>query len=113
MMKSNLVKFAVGVLLAVSGVSPALAECSVRTCETVLITGLYPDLTGVYVKTNGNQNLLSCTTNAGWLRMDINSMPTQAIYSLLLTAHVQNMPLNIRLSDALSACTITYAASFK
>lgn len=92
--------------------TPALAECGPISCDNVLITTFYVTASGTtFIKTNGNQALLTnCTQNSGFLTL--NSGPNaEAIYSFLLTAFIQRTPVSLRTDNGSIGCTIAYAVA--
>jgi hypothetical protein len=110
-------RFAILVMAAGSlAATPASAAptCGPNYCDAVLVKQLYVEASGnVYLKTDGPQGSLTCTQVGGVYMTLASSATNQPIYSLLLTAHIQQMPVLIRLVDNSAGCTIAYVTSVK
>lgn len=97
--------------------SPALADCNNtptnRLCDNVQVTQLVTSEDGSNsIRISGNYNDLSCTPNpGGYIRIDMTKPFANILYSHILSAHLQRMPLSIRLSDNISTCTVVYVYS--
>jgi hypothetical protein len=92
----------------------AAPTCGPNYCDAVLVKQLYVEASGnVYLKTDGPQGSLTCTQVGGVYMTLVSSATNQPIYSLLLTAHIQQMPVLIRLVDNSAGCTIAYVTSVK
>jgi hypothetical protein len=110
-------RFAILVMAAGSlAATPASAAptCGSNYCDAVLVKQLYVEASGnVYLKTDGPQGSLTCTLVSGVYMTLSPSATNQPIYSLLLTAHIQQMPVLIRLVDNSAGCMISYVTSVK
>lgn len=110
-------RFAAAIIAAASLVAtPASTAptCGPNYCDAVLVKQFYVEASGnVYLKTDGPHGALTCTLVGGVYMTLAPSATNQPIYSLLLTAHIQQMPVLIRLVDNSAGCTIAYVTSVK
>lgn len=97
--------------------SPVLGECNNtptnRLCDNVQITQLVTSEDGSNsIKTSGTYSNLTCTPNpGGYFRIDMTKPYSDALYSHILSAHLQNKAMSVRLSDNISTCTVVYVYS--
>ena len=61
---------------------------------------------------SGTYTNLTCTSSpGGYFRIDMTRPYANALYSHILSAHLQKKPLGVRLSDNISTCTVVYVYS--
>lgn len=109
-------KKSIGALLALSSLlAPqiAAAECGGGECHAVKISYMYvASQYATWVSTTGDESLLSCTPNQGnLLKVNPTDSKSDWLYTFLLTAHLQNLTVYVRLNPDLPECTIAYVTT--
>ncbi|GLQ76326.1 hypothetical protein [Vibrio penaeicida] len=91
------------------------AGCSGHSCTGVKVSRLYVNVDGnAVVSTSGNEANLTCEAGKnGYIHLDPASKNYEAVYSLLLTAHIQAHPIWIRTNSDSSMCKVVYVVSDK
>ena len=95
---------------------PALAGCNTtatdRRCLDVLITRVVTSEDGLdSIQISEGADSLSCTAASGYLNIDMSKPYSASLYAHILSLYLLKKRTNIRLSDSISACTITYIYS--
>lgn len=89
------------------------AECGGGECHAVKISYMYVDsYAATWISTTGNESQLSCTPNQGnLLKINPTDPKSDWLYTFLLTAHLQNLTVYVRLNPSLTECTVAYITS--
>ena len=90
------------------------ANCFDNQCRDVTVSTLYLTTSGggkAIIGTSGDESKLACDAGPkGYLTIDSNDDNYDAIYSLLLSSHVTQTPLQIRTAES-DSCKIIYVVS--
>jgi len=101
-----------GLMLATG---PANAACNTGSCGPTLVKELYVNTGGqVYVELSDSLSPLDCTpVPGGYLTLDMSLPTSDEVYALLLSTHLQQSPIWVRLNNQSAGCTIAYVQSEK
>ncbi|WP_086932875.1 hypothetical protein [Agarilytica rhodophyticola] len=104
-------------LLVIFGIFLAgdvFAGCSGLSCTNVTITRLYVTADGdTRISTSGDERGLSCDAGSqGYITISPWVRNYDAIYKLLLSAHTDNRPIWVRMSES-GPCKLIYVVSDK
>lgn len=84
-------------------------ECSAGACTGVLITRIVTPKAGqVQVGTSGAESQLTCLATGDYLYVDMSQPNAEALYSHILSMHLQQLPVTFRLNDTTSLCDVMY-----
>jgi hypothetical protein len=97
-------------VIALSVVPGAFAECSATGCISVYVEELYPEAAGgAWIRTSGNELLANCTVDSGvYLCLSGTSAGYKELYATLLAAQLADKMVNIRIIEGSNPCTIYY-----
>ncbi len=101
-------------VFVVSWSSVTFASCSGVACNDIKITEIYPTDGHTYIKTDGIEADLGNCVPIGnvYLKLLNTHSSVDRIYSLLLSAYLSNLDVDIRTNDTAGNtgdCTIAYA----
>ena len=90
------------------------AACTTYYCNAVLIKALYVEAGGqAHVGLDTPLTPLNCAS-VGGAYLTLNHTPgSEKLYSLLLTAHQQQSPVDVRINEGSTGCTLAYVVSQK
>ncbi len=99
-------------IIASIACSFSYAGCSGNSCTDVTITRLYTIADGsTVISTSGDESQLDCDAgNSGYITLEPEKKNYNATYSLLLAAHISDMPIWVRASDS-GECQVVYVVS--
>lgn len=87
----------------------ASANCSGNQCSSVLVTRMYIVSGTTRIRTSGNEDLLDCDAGSGdYLAMRRSDVEYDDWYALVLTAFVQQAPINVQLEGGTGNCYVNY-----
>ena len=107
-------RFATGLLSLLPASALAAGNCGPGICDAAFVKKLYVVTDGTtYIQTDKVQTSLNCTQAGGVYITLLPSAQSQQIFALLLTAHMQQTPVAIRINESSAGCTIAYVTSDK
>lgn len=85
------------------------AACGGDLCVDVQITRIYINGSTTYLRTSGNEDLLTCDPGSGdYLRMRRSAGEYEDWYALVLTAFAQEVPITFKLESGTGTCYVQY-----